>query len=53
MWVPAEREGQVPVWSQPGIVQVVLRTVGDLSPFIVRRASIQFGMYLESINFLG
>lgn len=46
VWVAPEQEGQVPVWAHPDLMKIVLRTVGDLSPFIVRRVGMQFGMYL-------
>ena len=47
-WVAPEQEGRVAVWAHPDLMTNMQRTVGDLSPFIVRRASIQFGLYLPS-----
>ncbi|MFO1288497.1 MAG: MBL fold metallo-hydrolase [Rubrivivax sp.] len=46
LWVPAEREGQVEVWAHPDLMRNMLRIVSDLSPTFVRRAAIQFGMFL-------
>ena len=46
VWVAPQDEGKVPVWAHPDLMQIVLRTVGDLSPFIVRRVGMQFGMHL-------
>lgn len=45
-WVPPEREGQVPVWAHPDLMRNMLRVMGDLSTAFIRRASIQFGMFL-------
>ena len=45
-WIPAESECQVPVWAHPALLPNMARTVGDLAPFIVRRAAIQFGLFL-------
>jgi alkyl sulfatase BDS1-like metallo-beta-lactamase superfamily hydrolase len=45
-WVPQERETEVEVWAHPDLTQNMLRIVSDLSPTFVRRAAIQFGMFL-------
>lgn len=45
-WVPPEAEGKVAVWAHPDLMLNMSRMVGDLSPFIVRRAAIQFGLFL-------
>ncbi|MDM0114803.1 alkyl sulfatase dimerization domain-containing protein [Variovorax sp. J22R133] len=45
-WVPVEMEGKVPVWAHPDLLVNLSRNVGDLSPFIMRRIAIQFGLHL-------
>ncbi|MBS0445124.1 MAG: SCP2 sterol-binding domain-containing protein [Proteobacteria bacterium] len=45
-WVPAGHEDQVEVWAHPDLMRNMLRMVGDLSPTFIRRAAIQFGMFL-------
>lgn len=45
-WVPVKHEGQVEVWCHPELTNNMLRNVGDLAPFFVRRALIQFGTFL-------
>lgn len=45
-WVPAEREAEVEVWAHPELMAQMRRLVSDLSPSFVRRAAIQFGMFL-------
>ena len=47
-WVPPEMDGKVPVWAHPDLTLTLSRMVGDLSPFIVKRAAVQFGMHLPS-----
>lgn len=46
LWVPAGRENEVEVWAHPDLMRNMLRIVSDLSPTFVRRAAIQFGMFL-------
>jgi alkyl sulfatase BDS1-like metallo-beta-lactamase superfamily hydrolase len=45
-WITPEQEGSVSVWAHPDLMLNMSRMVGDLSPFIVRRAAIQFGLFL-------
>lgn len=45
-WVAPGQEAGVEVWAHPEVMVNLSRTVGDLSPFIVRRAAIQFGLFL-------
>ena len=45
-WLPLEQEGKVPVWSHPGMMLNMSRMIGDLSPFMMRRVAIQFGLHL-------
>lgn len=47
-YVPAEREGQLPIYAHKDLLQVFTRTIGDLTPFLTRRAAMQFGMFLPS-----
>jgi alkyl sulfatase BDS1-like metallo-beta-lactamase superfamily hydrolase len=45
-WVPPELDGKVPVWAHPDMMRNMSRLVGDLSPFMMRRVAIQFGLHL-------
>lgn len=47
-WVPVGGEDAVEVWCHPDLTRNLLRNVGDLSPFFVRRALIQFGTFLPA-----
>lgn len=47
-WIPTELEGKVPVWAHPSLMLNMSRMASDLSPFMVRRAAIQFGMHLPN-----
>ncbi|MEJ8846355.1 alkyl sulfatase dimerization domain-containing protein [Variovorax rhizosphaerae] len=45
-WLPLEQEGKVPVWAHPDMMRNMSRMIGDLSPFMMRRVAIQFGLHL-------
>ncbi|WP_144006966.1 alkyl sulfatase dimerization domain-containing protein [Pelomonas sp. KK5] len=47
-WVPPEMEGRVPVWAHPEMMRNTSRIIGDLSPFMMRRVAIQFGLHLPA-----
>ena len=45
-WSPVEHDGKLAVWAHPDLMRNMGRLVGDLSPFMMRRVAIQFGLHL-------
>lgn len=47
-YVPPGNDDLLPIYAHKDILQVMARTLGDLAPFLTRRAAMQFGLFLPA-----
>lgn len=45
-YVPPGDDERLPIYAHRDLLQVMSRTLGDLTPFLTRRVAMQFGMFL-------
>jgi len=47
-YVPAGSDDALPIYAHKDLLAVMSRMLGDLAPFLTRRAAMQFGMFLPA-----